>query len=113
MGHRRRKLLFLLLLAALLGVWLIFQPGCPIRNLTGMPCPGCGMSRAWRAALGLDLRAAFRFHPMFWTLPVILWLGWKEFRPFRRMWINWVLAGGIAGALMVCYAFRLYFQLIV
>lgn len=42
---------------------------CPIRFLTGVSCPGCGMSRAWLAALRLDWQAAFAFHPLF-LLPV-------------------------------------------
>ena len=41
---------------------------CPIQFLTGVSCAGCGMSRAWRAALGLDFAAAFRYHPL-WMLP--------------------------------------------
>ena len=42
---------------------------CPIRFLTGVSCPGCGMSRAWLAALRMDWGAAFAFHPLF-LLPV-------------------------------------------
>ena len=42
---------------------------CPIRFVTGISCPGCGMSRAWLAALQLDWEAAFAFHPLF-LLPV-------------------------------------------
>ena len=42
---------------------------CPIKFLTGISCPGCGMSRAWLAALRLDWRVAFAFHPLF-LLPV-------------------------------------------
>lgn len=29
------------------------------------------MSRAWIAALRLDFRGAFSFHPVFWSLPVL------------------------------------------
>ena len=42
---------------------------CPIKFVTGISCPGCGMSRAWLAALRLDWRTAFRFHPLF-LLPI-------------------------------------------
>lgn len=42
---------------------------CPIRFLTGISCPGCGMSRAWLAVLRLDWETAFAFHPLF-LLPV-------------------------------------------
>lgn len=42
---------------------------CPIRFLTGISCPGCGMSRAWLAVLRLEWETAFAFHPLF-LLPV-------------------------------------------
>jgi hypothetical protein len=37
---------------------------CPLANLTGHPCPGCGMTRAAVALLTLDWRSAVRFHPL-------------------------------------------------
>lgn len=54
--------------------------GCPIRLLTGISCAGCGMTRAWWAALRLDFRAAFYYHPLF-PLPaaaVLLYLCRKK-----------------------------------
>ena len=36
-----------------------------------IPCPGCGMTRAWLAALRLDFGAAFAYHPMFWSMPIL------------------------------------------
>ncbi len=44
--------------------------GCPIRLLTGVSCPGCGMSRAVFALLQLDLALAFEMHPLVFLLPV-------------------------------------------
>ena len=48
--------------------------GCPIRLVTGTPCPGCGMTRAWIAALHLDFAQAMRMHPLFWLFPPALFL---------------------------------------
>lgn len=42
---------------------------CPIRYLTGISCPGCGMSRAWLSLLRLDPAGAWAYHPLYW-LPV-------------------------------------------
>lgn len=44
--------------------------GCPIKFISGISCPGCGMSRAWLWVLLLDFSTAFYFHPLFWTVPV-------------------------------------------
>lgn len=45
--------------------------GCPIRRMTGISCPGCGMTRAVIAAFRLDFAEAFYYHPLFWILPFI------------------------------------------
>ena len=44
--------------------------GCPIRLLTGVSCPGCGMTRAWRSVLTLNFPAAFHYHPL-WPVPAL------------------------------------------
>jgi hypothetical protein len=43
------------------GRWL---PGCIFHRLTGLECPGCGMTRAVHAMLHGDARGAFRFNPL-------------------------------------------------
>ena len=44
---------------------------CPIKFVTGVSCPGCGMSRALMSAVRGDFSAAFSYHPMWITLPII------------------------------------------
>lgn len=105
---RKEKIAFMVILAILMALWLLFLPGCPWRNLTGFPCPGCGMSRAWWSALRLDFAAAWEQHPMFWSVPVWLWLFWRDFRPFRRSWLNRTLTLGLVAGLLVCYGCRMY-----
>jgi len=43
--------------------------GCILMRLTGISCPGCGLSRAYISFFKLDLRAAFAYHPLFFLLP--------------------------------------------
>ena len=53
--------------------WLVLyllDIGCIFRLMTGIPCPGCGMTRAWLAALRLDFSAAIAYHPLFWAVPI-------------------------------------------
>lgn len=47
---------------------------CPVLFLTGISCPGCGLSRAWLSALKLDFSSAMYYHPLFWTVPLIVLL---------------------------------------
>jgi len=43
----------------------VFAVGCPIYRLFAIPCPGCGMTRAFFAALRFDFCVAFGYHPLF------------------------------------------------
>ena len=44
------------------------QITCPIKWVTGISCPGCGMTRAVLSALRLDFAAAFYYHPLWCVL---------------------------------------------
>lgn len=61
----------LLALCGTLGVlWLLAgQPrsellACTLKHWTGMPCPTCGMTRAFDALLARDVLSALRLHPL-------------------------------------------------
>ena len=59
---------------------------CPIKFLTGISCAGCGMSRAFLAALKLDFVSAFHFHPLFWlVIPTVLLFIFKNKIPFFKI----------------------------
>ena len=65
----------ILMLAAILVVCLlrtVFGLPCPIKYLTGISCPGCGMTRALWSLATLDLSAALHYHPVSPALPVFL-----------------------------------------
>lgn len=51
-------------------------PGlCPFAHLTGLPCPGCGLTRSWVALGHGDVVGAFGlnwFGPLFLTVAVVV-----------------------------------------
>ena len=51
----------------------VFGITCPILFLTGI-------SRAWFCVLRMDFTGAFRYHPLFWILPIgiMLFLFWDK-----------------------------------
>lgn len=46
-------------------------PLCAFHAVTGLPCPGCGMTRAFLALGRLDLRAAWAFNPLVFPLAAL------------------------------------------
>jgi uncharacterized protein DUF2752 len=69
----------LLLLRALMGGYALFAAAapltrvpslCPFRQLTGLRCPLCGLTRATRALTRGEVRDALALHP----LAPLLWL---------------------------------------
>ena len=48
--------------------------GCPLFRLTGLTCPGCGLTRAYIHAFHGDFATAFRYNPFFFTLPFYVFI---------------------------------------
>lgn len=52
---------------------------CLLRNATGLPCPGCGMTRAFAHLAKGEWSAAWRDHPLVFPLAAegaAAWLAW-------------------------------------
>lgn len=52
---------------------------CPLRRFTGLPCPGCGMTRAFAHLAKGEWSAAVRDHPLAPLLAAelaFLWMAW-------------------------------------
>ena len=59
---------------------------CPMVMVTGLPCPGCGLTRAGFALLRLDLAGAYRIHPFIYPIAgYIAVFGWTRYNMARRM----------------------------
>lgn len=68
-----------------------FLTGCPVYELTGLPCPMCGVTRAWCSFLQGDLLDAFRCNALFLLIPpmIVLYahidkipLEWRKYAEF-------------------------------
>lgn len=79
--------------------------GCPFRYIAGIPCPGCGMTRAWICLSRGDIDGAFFFHPL-WSFPlffaaIYIWLRPKD----RRLYD--ILVKVMLGLFVCVYIVRL------
>ena len=49
-------------------------------SITGLPCPGCGMTRAFIHLLHLDFAGAWQMHPFVYLFMIfILWFGIRRY----------------------------------
>ncbi len=67
----KNSLLLTAVYIAILLVFWFFGIPCFFKEFLGVKCPGCGMSRAIFSVIRLDFSAAFSYHPMFWSLPIL------------------------------------------
>jgi len=75
-----KKLLVLHGLAFILLLFIAFIYRCPINYFFGIPCLGCGITRAHFAAASLDVGSAFRYHPLFFTVvPTLVYIAYRNF----------------------------------
>jgi hypothetical protein len=77
--------------AALLWPALPAHPpfACPLRSMTGVPCPFCGMTRAVVAAVHGDIGASLRYNPggiLLVALAIALVVGWRARRAQVPKW---------------------------
>ena len=91
----------------LAGIFALFYGiPCPFAKM-GIPCFGCGMTHAFRAALSLDFSAAFRANGMFWSVP-LLWAYWvADFRLFSKKAVNDGFFAAIIVGYIVDYCLRI------
>ena len=70
-SHLRSKLLLTFGYLLLITILSMLKVPCLFKHFLSIPCPGCGMTRALLSVLRFDFAAAFQYHPMFWSLPIL------------------------------------------
>lgn len=79
-------------------------PPCPLRTLTGLPCPLCGSTRGVIAAIHGDLGSAVAFNPAsigVLVLAVLLIVGWRVERVRIPVW-------SIVAVLAVLWTYQMF-----
>lgn len=86
---------------------------CPIKIITGIPCPGCGLTRAFFSLFSFDIHSSFSYHPLFWLIPIILiiLLFRKRIPAFMKIYQDSRIWIAICTIFLIVYAIRmiLYF----
>ena len=61
-----------------------FKQQCIFIRLFNIPCPGCGMTRAFTSLLNFDILGAFGHHLMFWSVPILYLYFWFDGHIFKK-----------------------------
>ena len=99
---------FLFAALILLLIHHTFGALCPMRITLGIPCPGCGLTRACLLWLKGDAAAACQMHPL--ALPAMLLIATYPlmrylFPSLQKPWSIAVLVWG--GLLLILYVYRM------
>jgi len=101
----------LILLAAYFGtIWKFFHTSCFLVEVTGFPCPACGMTRAGFAVLHGNFSSAWYLHPFIYPIicltaaAVIKRYFLKQGLMSLKKWLILILA-----LMVVFYVYRMIF----
>lgn len=105
----KKTFIQLILIGALLLLPFLGFYQCPFRLLFGFPCPCCGMTRAVRSAVFLNLPESFLFHPV-WPIAVIFLLSQifylLNILKNKLIWTT-ILPIITAASILICYIYRI------
>lgn len=90
-NHWKGKLVVLTTYIGLLSFWWYMDFGCVIKNVIKIPCPGCGLTRAWISAINAKFTTAFQYHSMFWSVPILVFYLIYDIEPFKNRKLNYAI----------------------
>lgn len=97
----KNKLLLTVFCIAVLFVFWYFKVPCLYKCFFGIECMGCGMSRAFWSALRLDFTAAFSYHPMFWSVPILYLYFLYDGKLLGKRWVDTTVLVLIAAGFVI------------
>jgi hypothetical protein len=88
----------------------LFGTGCIFAGMTGIPCPGCGITRSIMALLRLDIASSFFYYPVLIPCGVGLaayFNAWVRNGTGSKRWNRFL--GGMGIVIVVVYVVRMFF----
>lgn len=72
MNNLHKKILLLILILLVFGILVVFvfDANCIFKKIFNIACPGCGLTRGFRALFNLDIKAAIYYNIL--TIPIFI-----------------------------------------
>lgn len=107
--NKIKNILFFILITIIYIITLkILNISCPIKYITGLSCPGCGMTRAVISALQFKFTDAFYYHPLWIIMPPIAIILIILYIKDNKKIFN-ILIITLALLFIIIYTYRLFF----
>lgn len=74
----KKKIVIIFILIIGIVILNVVGIGCPILFFTGIPCMGCGITRAVLSLLKGDFIGALKYHPLIFLVPLLCLLMFDE-----------------------------------
>lgn len=88
---------------------LVFHAFCPLIIFCGIPCPGCGVSRATACFLTGRWQQAWQLNPMIFPLVLAAaYFGWNRYLIGRKVKGIKAIIAAVLVLLIVVYGVRMY-----
>lgn len=83
---------------------ILFREFCPMRIITGLPCPGCGATRAGLYVLTFRFKEAWQMNPtiFLWILYILYFL-WQRYIGKNRKKLSNILLVFVCLCAIMCY----------
>ncbi len=88
------------------------RSSCIIKNITGLPCPTCGMTRAYKYFLQGEFKDAFYYHPLFLlVIPVAVIIFFRKDPLIEKVYKNkafWIIIFTVTIGVYIFRMFTIY-----
>lgn len=112
-AKNKRKYLLILIYAACYAISYITGIGCVWQAAFHVPCPGCGFTRASLSLLCLDFKSAWEFHPMYWSIFLLVPYFIFEGEVFRSRIINRLVISAVIIGFLGVWIYRMHKRIII